>query len=297
MTVEQWGRAASVELGDVKIVQTSFQMGMHFSFSVERDKTEIPNSAEVKIWGLSADTRQRLERQNELTCRIFAGYGDSPGQLFFGVVQDAETIRDGADRILRVTMDEEGGNEYLTKEVALSFAKGTPLSAVLSKLIAATGQKLGNAQQLSDLAFLASGAKVLESAYVAHGSAVFELQLFCRAIGLDWSFQEGQFTGAKLGQAYRTDGPLFRADTGLIDVRLDRRGNVEGKALLTPDLFPGVGFNVESDQVNGNFVCYGTTHEGDNYDEGSWHVSFHGLPYGATSDGLMPEKKKDATAQ
>lgn len=292
MTVEQWGRAATIELGDIKIVQEPFRRCMRFSFSVERDKTEMPNSAEVKIWGLNSETRQRLERQNELTCRITAGYGDSPGQIFFGVVQDAGTIRDGADRILRVTLDEEGSTEYMTKEVALAIPKGTSLSSVLAQLIGATGQKLGNAHQLSNLAFLASGATALESAYVAHGSAVFELTLFCRAIGVDWSFQNGQFCGARAGEAYGKTGPLFRSDSGLIETRLDRRGNVEGKALLSPDLFPGVGFNVESDQVNGDFITYGTLHEGDNYDEGRWHVVFHGLPYGATSDGLMPEKKK-----
>jgi len=250
----------------------------------------MPNAAEVKVWGLSSETRQRLEAQAELTCRISAGYGESPGQLFFGVVQDAETIRDGADRILRVQVDEEGGGEYLTKEVAYAAPKGTSLKSVLTTLIGATGQKLGNASKLSPR-FLSSGASVTEAGYVAHGSAVFELNLFCRACGIDWSFQDGQFNGALLGEAYRKDGPLFTPQTGLIDVRLDRRGNVEGKALLTPDLRPGVGFRVETDQVTGDFVCSATSHSGDNYDEGNWHVVFQGIPYGATSDGLLPEKK------
>lgn len=292
MVTEQFGRRATLELGDLKIEQKPFTRGLRFSFSVSRDKTEIPNSAEVQIWGLATEERQRLESQTELTCRISAGYGETPGQIFFGVVQHAETIRDGADRILRVDLDEEGGNEYMSKEVAYAAAKGTPLKTILQALIGATGQKLGNASQLSP-AFLSSGSTVTESGFVAHGSAVFELNLFCRACGIDWSFQDGQFTGAIRGQAYRKDGPLFRPDTGLIDVRLDRRGNVEGKALLTPDLRPGVGFRVESERVTGEFIASATTHEGDNYDEGRWHVVFHGIPFGATSDGLLPEKKKN----
>lgn len=265
-----------------------FVRGLRFSFSVERDKTEIPNSAEVRVWGLSPETRQRLESQTELTCRIAAGYGDEPGEIFFGVVQDAETIDDGADRILRVTLDEEGGNEYLSKDVAYSVPKGTPLKKVLQDLIKATGMKLGNAAQLAPK--LGNSSTELERAYVAHGSAVFELNLFCASCGIDWSFQDGQFTGALSGEAYRQDGPLFAPHTGLVEVRLDRRGNVEGKALLTPDLRPGVGFRVESDKVTGDFVASATLHTGDNYDEGNWHVVFHGIPYGATSDGLLPEK-------
>jgi hypothetical protein len=291
VATEQFGRRATLELGDLKIEQYPFQRGLKFSFSVERDKTEMPNSAEVKVWGLSKATRQRLEAQLDLTCRITAGYGDAPGEIFFGVVQDAETIHEGPDRVLRVVLDEEGGNEYMSKEVAYAAPKSTSLKTVLTELIKATGQKLGNASQLTPK-FTSSGSAALESGYVAHGSAVFELNLFCRSCGIDWSFQDGQFTGALSGQAYRKDGPLFAPQTGLINVRLDRRGNVEGKALLTPDLRPGVGFRVESDQVNGDFITSATTHAGDNYDEGSWHVMFHGLPYGATSDGLLPEKKK-----
>ena len=79
MGTEQFGRRATLELGDIKIEQQPFIRGLHFSFSIQRDKTEMPNSAEVKVWGLSKETRQRLEAQAELTCRISAGYGDAPG--------------------------------------------------------------------------------------------------------------------------------------------------------------------------------------------------------------------------
>ncbi len=288
---EQFGRAAILELGDLKIVQRPFVQGMRFSFSVSRDKTEFPNTALVKVWGLNKATRQRLERELELTCRIRAGYGTAePPQIFYAQVQDARTVREGEDLVLSVSLG-EGQNEYMSKEVALAFAKDTPLKTVLTALIGATGQGLGNVNQLPKLAF-ESGATELEDGYVAHGSAVFELQLFCDACGLDWSFQDNQFCGALTGQPYRSDGLLLAPETGLIDVRLDRRGNVEGKALLLPDLLPGVGFRVVSDDVTGNFIANATTHDGDNYDEGRWHVLFHGIPLGATSDGLLPEKKK-----
>jgi hypothetical protein len=288
--VEQFGRRATLELGTLKIEQKPFVRGLRFSFTIERDKTEMPNSAEVKVWGLSAAERQKLEAQTDLTCRIHAGYGENPGQIFFGVVQDAETIIDGADRILRVVLDEEGGDKYMTKEVSYSAGKGTSLKSVLQALIAATGMKLGNATHLNPK-FISSGSDKLEMGFVAHGSAVFELNLFCLSCGIDWSFQDGQFTGALRGEAYRKDGPLFNSATGLTDVRLDKRGNVEGKAQLSPDLMPGVGFRVESEAVDGEFIASATTHSGDNYDEGNWHVMFHGIPYGATSDGLIPEKE------
>lgn len=251
----------------------------------------MPNSAVIKVWGLSAATRARIEAQDELTCRIHAGYGTSPGQIFFGVVQHAETVLEREDRVLRVSLDEEGGNEYMSREVSIAVPKGTPLRTVLLSLINATGMKLGNAAQL-DPRWRASGANVTEGSYVAHGSAVFELNIFCQSCGIDWSFQEGQFMGAPTGQAYRSDGPLLTPKTGLLDARLDRRGNIEGRALLNADIMPGVGFRIENETLTGDFIASATVHDGDNYDPGNWHVGFHGIPLGATSEGLLPEKKK-----
>jgi hypothetical protein len=125
---------------------------------------------------------------------------------------------------------------------------------------------------------------------MAHGSAVFELQVFADSLGIDWSFQDGQFVGAKKGQPYNGEGPLINASTGLIDARLDEFGNVEGTALLLSDLIPGVAFRVEAERATGDFVCVATTHSGDNFDEQNWTVEFHGIPLGALSDGLLPEQ-------
>lgn len=291
----QLGRVFLVELGDLKLEMKPPAPALRVAFSIERDKTEIPNNIELAIWNLSDDTRARLEQARELTCRVAAGYSE-PSQLFYGICTKVESTVDRRSgvKMLRVSAG-DGQDKYTQSKVSRSFAKGTPLSTVLRELVAATGLAAGNVAALTGVAF-ASGATRLEHAYVAHGSAMFELQVFADSLGIDWSFQDGQFVGARKGQPYGGQGPLLSAETGLIEAKLDEHGNVEGTALLLPDLIPGVGFHCAAQRFSGDFVCVQTTHDGDNFDEGNWTVKFHGIPLGATSDGLFPaETKEDKT--
>lgn len=290
---EQFGRTFLVELGDLRLEMKAPSPSLRVAFSIERDKTEIPNNIELAIWGLAPETRLRLGQSKELSCKLSAGYGDEPSLLFTGIVNRAESKFDKAtgDTVLRVSAG-DGQDKYESAKVSKSFSKGTSVHTVLKQLVAATGLGLGNVSQLTTVA-LDSGAKQLEGPYVAKGSAMFELQVFADSLGIDWSFQDGKFVGAKKGQPYSGEGPLLSAATGLIEAKLDKRGNVQGTALLLPDLIPGVAFRVEGTDATGDFVCVASTHAGDNYDEQNWTVEFHGIPLGALSEGLLPEKKSE----
>ncbi len=290
----QFGRVFVIELGDLKLEMRPPAPALRVKFLVERDKTEIPNNVELAIWNLSPAVRAKLEQERELSCRVQAGYGDEPSQIFTGIVGRIDVVQDrrNGENVTRVSAG-DGLDKYQNSKVSETFAKGTSVHKVLEKLIAATGLKKGNVSELANVVAMPSGATELELFYVAHGSAMFELQVFADSLGIDWSFQDGQFVGARRGQPYNSEGPLLSPATGLLDVRLDERGNVEGSALLLADLLPGVAFRVESDEVNGDFICVATEHSGDNYNESDWTVSFHGIPFGATSDGLLPEKTKE----
>jgi len=295
----QFGRVFVVELGDLKLElrPPPADAALRVAFSVERDKSEIPNNVELAIWNLSPAHRAEIAQHKQLSCRIQAGYGSEPSQIFTGIVTKVESTFDksAGDWVLRVSAG-DGQGEYATTKVSLSFAKGTSVHTVLKALVKATGLSPGNISQLTDVAFT-SGATELEGPYVAHGSAMFELQVFADSLWIDWSFQDGQFVGADKGKPYSAQGPLLSAATGLIEARLDEHGNVEGSALLLADLIPGAAFRVEAAECTGDFVCVATTHAGDNFDESNWTVKFHGIPLGALSDCLLPEKTQKTKAK
>lgn len=295
--VRQFGRVFIVELADLRLEMRPPAPALRVAFSIERDKSEIPNNIELAIWNLSPETRARLEQQREMTCRVRAGYGAEPSQLFTGVVSHVESTKDNrsGDWVLRVSAG-DGQDKYQTSRVSKCWAKGTAVHKVLEELVQATGLEPGNVSTLSAVKLGQQGATELEGPYSAHGSAVFELQVFADSLGIDWSFQDGRFVGASKGQPYDGEGPVLSSATGLLEARLDEHGNVEGTALLLPDLIPGVGFRVEAEGFSGDFVAVATTHTGDNFDEQNWVVQFHGIPLGATSDSLLPPETPEAEA-
>src|SRR5262245_65402487 len=87
----QFGRVFIIEIGDLKLEMRPPAPALRVAFSIERDKTEIPNNVELAIWNLAPATRARLEQQREMVCRVQAGYGDEPSQLFTGVVSRVES--------------------------------------------------------------------------------------------------------------------------------------------------------------------------------------------------------------
>lgn len=291
---DQFGRKVIVELGDVKWTSTLEEPGLRVSFAIERDKSVIPNSAELSIWGLSKDTRGELEKAESTVCRITAGYSDEAGQIFHGYVNDVEVEHAPPEWVTRVSAG-DAQDKYNNSKVNLSVAKGTSVYDVLKKLVGAVGVGTGNLPSLvfADLK-LPSGETKLAQGMGFVGSAVFELQSFATSIGLDWSIQDGQFVAALNGEPYNEEGPLLTPETGLIGtVKIGKKGIISGVCLLHPKMLPGTAFRVESAKVTGDYIASWTRHVGDNYDEKSWITEWSALPLGSTSEALFPDKKED----
>lgn len=285
----------TLEISDVVKLQTKFPAGgLRIRFSVERDKTEIPNNLELAVYNLSPSSRAGVAQQKDFTVKLDVGY-QNPATIFTGVGR-GESFFDPrtGDWMTRISAG-DGQDKYSNSKVNKSFVKGTPVHKVLQELVSATGLDKGNVGDLTDVS-LSSGATELERAYVARGPAMFELQQFADSLGLDWSFQDGSFIGAPAGEPFNPDGPLLTPETGLLWSGLDEVGNVEGQALMIPDLIPGAGFRVESSKVTGNFICVASQHSGDTHADNDYTVHFHGIPLGATSDGLLGEAEEASTS-
>lgn len=296
-----------VKIGDIAVDSTQTITPLRCSFKVDRDKTPLANSAEVRIWNLNKDQRGALEAESEVTCEIQAGYPETLGQIFFGTLRDIYTVREGPDLIL-IGSASDSEELLLESKVSLSFAKDTALRDVLSALVKAVGMTDGNLDQVlsSGYSFLSSGTK-LETAMSFSGSAANELNWFCRSVGLEWSVQNGAFVGAIVGEPSDPGGPLFSPGTGLLgDIEVIKNSEkkiekskkraakekgrilapleIAGRAQLTSDLFPGRAFRVESPKMEGDFVCTETQHVGDT--EGNeWYVAFHGDPIPSATPG------------
>jgi hypothetical protein len=274
-------RAFRVTVGDKQFGSVDEVRPLSFSFSVERDNTRRPNCAKVTLWNLNADTRATLEElsgsEGGVAVRIEAGYGDRISQIFFGGLRRVASWREGADWITEVSGG-DGEKELKTAKVSRTFAKGTPVAAVLKELVGALGVDPGGLGSLAGTGFDAGGT-MLTKAITMHGDAATELEAFCASLGLRWSVQDGAFFAARVGEpSIPGEGPVFSAESGLLETpSVDKDGKVSGMSLLDGDLLPGRVVRVESTRITGNFLCERTHHYGESNGD-AWYVEWTGAP-------------------
>jgi hypothetical protein len=302
MTV-QFIRAYRVTIGDTEIdTRTGVGIGsMHVAFAVQRDTKRVPNNAELEVWNLAPSTRARLVKLTAVPVRIEAGYlGSDIGTIFLGDLRRAHSRREGADIITRASAG-DGQKAVRIAKLAKTFPAGTKVGSVISELGKALGVKPGNLSAFQG-ARLQDGSTALKRSLTIHGAVYDELERICRSCGLEWSVQDSELQlkeiGKPVGSAVGAQGPLLRADSGLIGTpevetaeevskgdakkaaAVKGQVIVSGTCLLRSDLRPGLPFRVESDAFTGNLVCRTTEHRGDSHGTGEdWTVTWSGVPY------------------
>lgn len=278
---ELFRRSFRVTVGSKQFGSVDVERPISFAFSVDRDTTAVPNSATVTLWNLAADTRAELESlaggTGGVPVRVEAGYGDRIGQIFFGGLRRVQSWREGPDWVTELSGG-DGERQIATARINRTFARGTPVSAVLRELVRQLGVEPGGLGSMNIPGFNAGGTS-LSRPFAARGDAALALEAFCRSLGLRWSVQDGAFFAAPSGSpSVPGEGPLLTPDTGLIETpTVDKDGKVSGISLLDADLLPGRVFRVESSRVTGNFVCTETHHYGESLGD-SWYVEWTGTP-------------------
>jgi hypothetical protein len=262
---------------------------LRIEFSVERDKSGAPNNVEIKIYNLSEDTRRKLEKGENISVRLEAGYEEDIGQIFFGVLRSAESYRESGEWITRVTAGDEP--PIRQRRFNKHYAKGTLIVKILEDLITTAGIKAGNVDSSTDIiTFTTRTSASIERGLHLQGYVTDVLAAFARSCGFSWSIQDGAIllVGGDLPPDPRI-GPRLTPETGLVGLpSVDTKTkNVTGTCLLTPRLLPGLAFRVEASTVNGRFLCVATNHRGDSHSagEGAWVTEFQG-------EQLVKSKKK-----
>lgn len=302
MTV-QFGRSVIAEFADVRIESTN---SLRVTFAVERDKLPWPNNAELAVYNLNPVTRSMLTSSGKVTAKIQAGYQGKVDQVFFGVLDIVEHVKDGPTWITRMSCSDSGERIKQTR-VSTTFAKGTIYRDVIKALLKQLGLGEGN---LSAFANHGDLLKKLPYSSTLHGSATEELTYFLRLANLEFSIQDAKIQFLKIGEgAPNLTAPLISATSGMIgSPRLVREKvtdltrpktkrtaedtvaaalagpdntdtimTVEGECLLNAKLVPGVTFRVESESINADYLAVATRTTGDTHGQ-DWTTRFKGMP-------------------
>lgn len=296
---EQWlrsiflsvGAPGPTGLGGVSIETDSLRC----AFEIERDEKPWPNSATIRIWNLTPAHRAELADMQGVPCSLAAGYQGANGQLFSGMLREAQSVKEGTDWITTITggdgeLDTEG-EPIAGKSIHKTWARGTPCVQVLQDFIAEMKVDPGNAAAAGAAATLTTGS-MLSHAFTVDGPILDELTYFMRSVGLAWSIQDGAFL-VRLADVPASVGPFISPITGLVghvttSTRKIERENVTtkikettvwkmaaGSCLLLPTLTPGIGFTLQSEAASGVYLCTKLRHVGDTHAR-EWYTEFEG---------------------
>lgn len=275
-------RAYRVNVGGTEIdARQGVRAGsLRIAFAVERSVRRTPNAVELRVWNLNPAHRAALAKAESVTVQLEAGYVGSVGTLFLGDLRTARSVREGADIVTTVS---GGDGEFAlrTARISRTFAAGSTVAEVLRELGRSLGLGAGN---LEDAAARLLTQR-LGRAQTLSGLTYDQLEAFCRSRGLRWSIQDSQIQIREGDTPIGGQGPLLRADSGLVgtpevETTRERGTLVSGTCLLQPDIVPGRAIRVESDAYTGNLIVQQTTARGDSHGQ-EWYLEWVGKPYSA----------------
>lgn len=175
-------------------------------FSCVRDKDEQPNEAELTIWGITADTQNRIAVSGS-TLSIAAGYRDEGLlTLFQGELISAVTVKPAEVYGLRIKM----------------YESLIPFRASVTKRAFRQGQKLGDAVRLvaSDMGLTCRVSKAAEALTLkksVSGVALSRdvLGSLCKPVNATWSIQY-QALQVSAGDSISRGSAVFDPESGLL---------------------------------------------------------------------------------
>jgi len=237
-------------VGDLDVSELDLQ------FTVNRSTTHEPNTAEIRIYNLSADSRARLtaaERPRVVLRAGYAGDGDPPPRLFNGSARDITSEPDGQE-IVTTLQCSDSGREIQTARISRSYNPGVRVITVLRDAVEALGIGEGNLREFESSYATRTGATIFADGYVADGPARRIVQDIARAAGLRWSVQNGALQLMRSGQALQTTAPSISSASGLIGTPTrDDKGKVSATALMQPGLEPGRRIVMASREIRGGY--------------------------------------------
>lgn len=273
-----FGRAAALRIGILGGTGRDFT-GLRIAFDVEKTSEPTPNKAQIRIWNLSQDSRNFLQKQgfqNGAATRpsviLEAGWGIVDPKLevlFVGDVDRVNTERQGGDLVTTIESG-DGQKAYESAKLDQSFAPATKVNSVFSALASKLGLTLGEVRGVDNSGEFLQG-------YSATGLVRDQLDTLTAKMGTAWSIQNGVLQVIPDGQATSEPAVVLTTKTGLVGSPQKKDEGVFFKSLLIPGLRPGRRVVLNSRFLDGIYRVQRVKISGDTR-TGPWHSECEALP-------------------
>lgn len=231
-------------------------------FKAKKTLKSEPNTCEVKLYGLSPETRRVLETPKKLVLRLEAGYPDSVAQIFLGEIRSAHSKREGAEIVTEISTGDSAA-EMQKARIHMSIGPKVPTSVVLEAIVQSLGAGMGNTRQAAGR-LASAGSALFGPGSALSGSSAQILTDICRSADLEWSIQDGVVQILDRGRAMSEKAVFLSSETGLVgSPSVDHKGVVSAVALIQPDLRPGRKIEFKSISFNGGYRIEECEYTGD----------------------------------
>lgn len=240
--------------------------GLDIAFEIEKDLTPEPNPCHIEIYNLSPQNRTILSKYVRVPVVLKAGYRDYVGIIFQGDMISCAHIKEGPTW-KTVLANGEGAKVIQTARIKKSFAKGTPVKAVIKEI--AEQLKIPNAQAIRQLEAI---TEKLGRGFSACGNPMDELCRILCQYGYTASVQNNSLQVLKHGQALEKQAINLTANSGLKGTpELGTDKTLQVQTVLMPELLPGQMVHIESVVFNGFATIQSVRFEGANHGD-AWNV-------------------------
>lgn len=241
--------------------------GLRVKFLVEKTNKGTPNKAVVQISNMKESTRNQIQATRDVMI-LEAGYRDDERKSRLSIQMDVVDVRTEIQKpdILTSITCADGINALKTKKLSVTFAGGTSVKAVLTKVANDAGVVLRDLASVGDAQY--------QQGFAGTGPIGNIIDQLAGRIDANWQFQNGELQLSPKDAPAGVFVSVINATTGLIGspVKRNKAGDPSVPAqqngwlfrsLLNPSIEPNGRVRLESVQAKGEFRVITVKHNGD----------------------------------
>lgn len=221
---------------------------MQIIFEVNQADSETPNTAKIRIFNLSEETRKRVEKEFK-KIRLQAGYENGN----YGVIFEGQVMRwrhgrlDAKDSFLDLFCA-DGDKAFQFAFVNKSLAAGATLEDKMQAVSEAT-QPYGVTFDSGGQPIPSTGG-VLPRGKVLFGLAKDQMGPIADTSDTTWSIQDGKLTLIPFKGYLPGEIVVINSGTGMIGVPEATENGVEAEVLLNPKIKIGTRVQIDNNLIN-----------------------------------------------
>jgi len=242
MTVAQYIRKASLLVGESEGSALDLS-ALRFRFAVRRGDIQTPNTADIRVYNVSENTAQAIEK--EFTRVVLqCGYEGNFGIIFDGSIKQVRRGRESTtDTFIDITAA-DGDSAYNFAVIAAPLAAGSrpeQQAAAVLRSMAEFGISQGYAPIFKN--------NPLPRGKVMFGMARDEMRKIAANTSTSWSIQDGKLNMVPLSAYIPGEEPILTAQTGVIGLPEQTQNGIKLKTLLNPNLKIGQAVRLDNASI------------------------------------------------